>query len=620
MSKSTKKKSAPKPKKTAKAKAAKPKPAAALDVLDAKPGVPAIVAHGDLTPSPLNPRKHFDEEKIAEIGASIVEKGLLQPLTVRPGKKAGAYEIVIGETRWRAIGAQIKAKELPAAFPINVIVKELADKEVVEIGLIENLQRKNLTALEEARGFAELRARGDTTDDIAAHTGISRRTVQSRLTLVDRCAPQVLKALEAGNINPTQARTLAMASHKKQRELLAQIDDANWTEEDLLGAVTGDMPGTHLAFFPLDRYTGDIVTEEGTDRQYFADEAEYLKLQEEAIHEKKAEWEAQGKTVLIIRNDKGQWFHSFDWTRKPKDKRAVTVMEITRGLEVKVHTGMVPKRDQEDEGASTTEHSDDQLDLEEAIGGGASRQARVEDSAESEKASDAFTRAHRSHANRRKTCVLQEAVAADSGMAMRLVCARLLDQYGFGLLLISPGADPVDSRGWVSERVLETVQRCLETFPPETQHAWNQNLPLAAGEESTDRGIWRALCALSEGEVAVLFAALVATRTGIWGDTIGVDEVEQDIAASLGVAGQEVSHGLTLGAAPHGPSDLDGLRKSALVGIRRKLGADEPGKDAVDAIRDNIMGQDRSHFVLPTLAFLTPEETAAALNDLMAAR
>ncbi len=611
------------PKKSAKSKAAakpkpapnpaKAKPAAVQDIIAAQPGTQIRVAHDQLTPSPLNPRKTFDADKIAEIGASIAEKGLLQPLTVRPRKKGG-YEIVIGETRWRAIGAQIESGTLPDAYLIDIIVKELTDKEVIEIGLIENLQRKNLTALEEARGFAALRDAGDTTEQIAARTGIARRTVQSRLTIIDKCARETLKALEAGEITPTQARTLAMATHKHQKELLFSIKDGMYgTEEALLGAVTADYPPTDIAFFPLDRYVGEIITDEGSGRTYFADEAQYLHLQEVGITEKKAAWEEKGVKVVVLRQDKNQWFQSWEWKRKPKDKNAVTVMEITRALEVKVHTGMVNTQAEEDGDTA----DDDQHDLEDAIARNGGAKTNGDDAADA-KATDAFTAAHRAHANRRKTAALQNALADSPAMAVRLVCARILEQYAFGMLTIEPGRNMTAVTGRVSERVVQRLDILLADFPAETRGMQlASHIAADIEEEDTGRAVWRNLCAMDDEQVGALFAALIAARTGIWGDGLGMDDVEKDIAVSLGVAGAEAARGLALGAAPHGPADLEGARKPTLIAIRRALGAEESGKDGIGAISDAIMGMDRGGYVLPTFAFLTREETHAQVTALL---
>lgn len=628
MAKAKSKKPAPKPvKKPAAKRPAKPKPEPKVHAaLVNQEGLRTAVPHGEIKPSALNPRKSFDPDVVAGIGESILQKGLLQPLTVRRAK--AGYEIVIGETRWRAIAGLIKAKKLPAGYAVPVTVLDLSDREVVEIALIENKQRQDLTPLEEARGYARLRELGDSTDVIAEHTGISKRTVQSRLHVVDRCAPAVIAALESGAISITQARTLAMVSHKRQREILADLENSREpvTEEELLGLVTGDMPGTHLAIFPLDRYTGEIVTEDGTENTYFADEAQYLKLQEEAIAEKKAEIEAKGKKAVIIRADKHEWFHAYDWERKPKAENAVTVIEVGRDLAVTVHTGMVKKSFGQDF-EEDAPRAGAQSDLEQTI-------ARVNED-DAAQGTDTFTKAHRAHANRRKTYALQAVIAQQPVTAMRLFCARMLDQYAFGCVLLRRDDNRAAVPAYqIADQVRARLTAALAMMPDDVRNMFSPDMDARVSaatsrsighfhgcDEDADKigvEIWATLCVMTDAEVSTLFAALVAAQCGIWGDGLGCTDVEVSIAESLGIAGCEIEHGLALGAAPHGPADLDGLRKNALIGVRRALGAEESGKDGAATIRDAIMGQGRSHYVLPTFKFLAPAKTAAEIVALVA--
>jgi len=103
-----------------------------------------------ISPNPEQPRRRFTQEQLDDLAASIREKGVIQPLIVRPNpKQDGAYEIVAGERRWRA--SQIaKLHELP------VIVREYTDTEALEVAIIENIQRADLNAIEEAAGYRDL--------------------------------------------------------------------------------------------------------------------------------------------------------------------------------------------------------------------------------------------------------------------------------------------------------------------------------------------------------------------------------------------------------------------------------------------------------------------------------
>ena len=137
-----------------------------------------------IVPSKTNPRKNFDESQMKELTASVKEKGILQPILVRPIGKNGTrkFEIVAGERRFRA------AKELSLA-EIPVIERELSDSEAMEIQVIENLQRADLHPLEEADSYKALMGKNDySADDLAVKVGKSKAYIYLRLKLLSLCA------------------------------------------------------------------------------------------------------------------------------------------------------------------------------------------------------------------------------------------------------------------------------------------------------------------------------------------------------------------------------------------------------------------------------------------------
>lgn len=141
-----------------------------------------------LDPSPTNPRKSFPEASLQELADSIRQAGVISPLLVRPSFASGRYEIVAGERRWRA-ALIVQVDSVP------VIVRELQDHEVVELQCIENLQREDVSPLEEAGGYRLLIQQfGHTAEAIAAKIGKSRSHVFGRLKLMDLC-PEVLELL-----------------------------------------------------------------------------------------------------------------------------------------------------------------------------------------------------------------------------------------------------------------------------------------------------------------------------------------------------------------------------------------------------------------------------------------
>jgi ParB family chromosome partitioning protein len=174
-----------------------------------------MVALESLKPGRFNPRRNFPEAQIAELAASIRERGLVQPLVVRPSGTSGkSYEIVAGERRWRA--AQVaRLKEVP------VVVRSLSDNEAIEIAIIENVQREDLNAIEEAEGYSVLMDNhGYTQEDLAKVIGKSRSHLANTLRLL-KLPEGVLKLVRSGALSAGHAR--ALVGHPDAAALAAQI-------------------------------------------------------------------------------------------------------------------------------------------------------------------------------------------------------------------------------------------------------------------------------------------------------------------------------------------------------------------------------------------------------------
>lgn len=169
-----------------------------------------------IVPSKTNPRKHFDSVQMKELAESIKQKGILQPVLVRP-LGASQFEIVAGERRFRAAKA-IGLTEIP------VIEKALTDAEAMEIQVIENLQRADLHPLEEADGYQKLLdSHGVSPDDLAVKVGKSKAYIYQRLKLLALSA-EAKKCFLAGQITPAVALVLARIPHKDlQNQALLEL-------------------------------------------------------------------------------------------------------------------------------------------------------------------------------------------------------------------------------------------------------------------------------------------------------------------------------------------------------------------------------------------------------------
>ncbi len=185
------------------------------------------------------PRKHFDEEALAELAASIEQHGVLQPLTVRR-LSSGYYQIIAGERRWRA-ARMAGLHEVPA------LIIEADDRKVMEIGLIENLQREDLNPMEEAAGFQTLiRDFGLTQEEAAQRVSKSRPAVANALRLLG--LPQEIQwSIEQGTLSAGHGRALLpLPSPEAQMALAEEIQkkklSVRETEERVKRLLQGEKP------------------------------------------------------------------------------------------------------------------------------------------------------------------------------------------------------------------------------------------------------------------------------------------------------------------------------------------------------------------------------------------
>ena len=165
----------------------------------------------EIEPNREQPRKDFDEEALNELADSISVHGLLQPIVVRP-RASGRYEIIAGERRWRAC-------RIAGLTRVPAVIKELDEQSAAEIALVENLQREDLTAYEEALGYSTLIEKfGLTQEDAAARVGKSRAAVANALRLL-KLEKKILDALREGKITAGHARALLAVEDEKRDEL-----------------------------------------------------------------------------------------------------------------------------------------------------------------------------------------------------------------------------------------------------------------------------------------------------------------------------------------------------------------------------------------------------------------
>ncbi len=186
----------------------------------------------EVHPSPMNPRKTFDEDALQELTDNIRQQGLIQPITVRPKVIAGVepgsgdtvaipdgYEIVCGERRYRAM-SKLNG-EAPEQWPtISAIVREMTDDEAFDAMITENLQRKDVDPIEEAYAFSQLLEKGSTAEEVALRFGKSVRFVQDRVKL-NNLIPELLLKVREGSMAIAAGMIICKFDEASQRKFLS---------------------------------------------------------------------------------------------------------------------------------------------------------------------------------------------------------------------------------------------------------------------------------------------------------------------------------------------------------------------------------------------------------------
>ncbi len=171
----------------------------------------------NLSPNPFQPRKVFDDDSMKDLVRSVEVKGILQPILVRPKKNTtNLFEIIAGERRWRA-AQHANFMEIPA------IIKNFSDREILEVAIIENLQREDMNSMDEARGFQSLSDKfGYTYKEIASKIGKSQSYVSNVIRLLN-LSPEIQKKVQKGEMSASHARALLSSKGtEEEKEVLVE--------------------------------------------------------------------------------------------------------------------------------------------------------------------------------------------------------------------------------------------------------------------------------------------------------------------------------------------------------------------------------------------------------------
>ncbi len=221
-----------------------------------------MIAVAAIQPNPGQPRRHFEESAIVELAASIAERGVMQPIVVRP-HGANGYQIVAGERRWRA-AQRARLHEIPA------IVRELTDAQTFELAIIENVQREDLNVIEEAEAYQRLaRDFHHTQEALGRLVNKSRSHITNLLRLLELPAP-VRAHVATGTISMGHARALITASDPEALAEIVIARDLSVRETEKLAReakpqsksapkAAATAPAADADVASLERHLGDIL-------------------------------------------------------------------------------------------------------------------------------------------------------------------------------------------------------------------------------------------------------------------------------------------------------------------------------------------------------------------------
>ena len=445
-----------------------------------------------------NPRKRFHEESLREMADTIESGGIVQPIVVEPDPDSGAYWIIQGERRYRSLRLLLEEDRITEDYPVPVYVRSAVDPQAALISaLVENLQREDLSPIEEAEAFAELHDRfARSTAEIARAVGRSKRHVQARLQLLS-LVDEVRQALLDGELPATVARVLAGAPAGLQRSALEHFREAPAalrTEEALRAHLRARLVPLERALFDPDLYEkaheGPIWVTDTGDRdpgargRYFGDPGLFLRLQQEELDRRREELRSRCDWVETIEA----------WELPARFEEA----QDGPGAVILVRNGLYDV--QVIEGVRTASAPAETLPF--------PRRPARPDSAppQADAAGEPPTPTRLARAARLRTRALQEAVASDPVAAMRAAVVSLLTSGPSAGLRLDPEAlarrpDPPP-----------TVARGLQALAQEVGLESAEQLLVPGGHPELAEGeLHHRLLATPRAVLVRMFAALVAS-------------------------------------------------------------------------------------------------------------
>lgn len=436
-----------------------------------------------LRENPQNYRETYDEKAIGELAASIMAEGVLQNLVTFPADAKGLYIVNSGNRRFRALKLLEKRREIDDTYLVHIYPKQMTQDEALALAIVENLQRQDVDALEEAEGFARLVKMGWSTEKISKSVGIAQRTVQDRLQLATGLFADARRALQTKKITIDQARAIVTApTEALQKKLIEQanLHGKPQPAEELRKWLKNNLPLVSAAGFDLALYTGAFLGEGKT--RLFADVEAFDKLQREAAKAQVKELRKTFDKVTLLKA--GDYFTSWKYTKAPEGTAGEAVVEVdTSSRKIVVHKGIIAK---------------------------VSNTARITQAAPQDEATREAFEAAREKARAERDDAVQTFAQNLSlrwntrpAHLMRLTLLGTLVDYTVDIDCDFPQVEPSDD----DLTVLLTALELSDMRPVETQH-------FSGLDDSHDiEKAWSALLALPDSEIIGLFVGLCVRGT-----------------------------------------------------------------------------------------------------------
>lgn len=513
------------------------------------PGEPGTALHSEIAAWAGQPRKQFDAEAQASLKASIIAKGLLEPLLLRPHPKPTGsikYELIAGEYRWRAIGEAIGDRAWPADRPIQMVLHRVDDAQALDMALAENIERASMHPLDEGRAFQRMVKAGDATEAIALRYGKTQRWVQKRIKLATDLAPEVAAKFQGGGLTLAQAQVLTGAPKAEQVKVAKQVD-TGMDAGDVAREMARRAMEIDTAIFAAADYKGPMLFDEDGKPTHYADGKQAAQLQRAAVAKRIEALKAEGWKAV----EKVDWFQDYGWQHCADKTRATFIIALNPGSLI------------------VTEHGG-RIKVAEAAKAGRKAAAKAAPR-------EALTIRHREYAHQVKTRALQLALANSVQFAMA----------GFVLAMFETGDTVRISRdpGQQNEHAALDAQIVAALKTP-LSRGWLYRPHQAARDLAKHPGDWEqlrikpqhdaafagwAMDTANRGAVAQLFTRIMARATGTFAG-YQADYGDLPAALTLARAARAEVQGWEMTADYLGMMDGAGLRRVAQACI--------PGLDA----------------------------------------